>query len=1380
MLAVRLASRVTNEPSPVLNQTDPSDCSPSAADISRIPSAPRVRSVVLEIQSPVNQSNSVVRFAPAGAGITASSRPGAIRNVTGNQPAVLASLKALCVSAALLVSANTSIAAPGLSGEYHSIAGTTGNPPRTPIAPTSTKRVDPTVNFNWASGSPMTGIGVDRFAVRWTGSVQPLYTEQYTFFTRSDDGVRLWVDGQLLVDNWTLHSATENSGTIALQAGRSYNVQLEFFENTGQAVAQLSWSSPSQAKSIIPQTQLATIQDWASADVGTPGAPGDATYEEATGQFTIRGSGTDIWNTADAFHYVNQPLFGDGEIVARVASIQNTHEWARIGLMIRESTASNSKHASVFVTPGRGLITQVRQTTGGTSTYTDSGLFAAPVWLKLSRKGSVFTSSTSVDGVTWQTAATVVVNLPSRSLVGLAVCSHANSTLNTAVFDNVTALQGLRSAADADADGIDDSWETANAFDPANAADATADADADGFSNRDEFIHGTNPRSANTAGTVTVQAIDASAYEKEGTRARFRIERSGTTLPVTINYTLAGRATAYGLTGADYTPESSSRAVRTASIVLPGGATSADLFIRPTLDTANEYPEDVALTISSNARYTLGTTTATSANLFDATNTTANEQLFVAFLGAQGTARTYASGIATLFLNGQKNSARVSLSFSGLTSNQTNAYIRYGVTSGVGPELRPTLPSGQVTNQTWNIVQAGTITGQDIIDGLFQSLGKWVYINIGTGNYPAGEIAGILTKQTGSTTFTPPADPPAIEALSGDGLTRDVSRFLTQATFGPTQADITALVNRITSQHGGDRIAGYNAWIDEQFALDQTKLHDYTYAADTEEWSRRGTSPSSYVGGQEPNQNNRRRGWWLLATKAHDQLRQRAAFAFSEVWVISEYEALVRDRHYGAAAYYDMLGSHVTGNFRDLLESVSKSPMMGRYLSHLKNQKAIINPTTGQVIVSPDENYAREIMQLFSIGLVHRHPDGSLKLGSDGLPIATYTNADITELARVFTGWSFSKVNGSAATGYPVLDNTNFNAGNGPKYFQAAWLNPMKNFPAYHDVAAKTVLSTSIPAGLDGEADLDAAHNILFNHPNTAPFISRLLIQRLVTSNPSSGYIYRVAQKFVDNGSGARGDMKAVIKAILIDYEARSLDVVSNIGYGKQKEPILRYVQLLRALDGKSLLQLSDLSSHGYPATQLDNFPAGTTRYRYGTTDTPLSQTPQRSPTVFNWFLPDYNPGGAIASAGLVAPEMQLANETSVVAAINYHYTMAQGDTGQSVDALYYPAPGVPAANTNDDNVRLDRTPLVTMYDAAFAAEPDATKKARTATTTVLDHLDVLLCAGNLKGRYGSSTSPNPRNSIVDAVSTMSTTTVQRTKELIYLVVTSPEYLHQK
>ncbi len=540
-------------------------------------------------------------------------------------------------------------------------------------------------------------------------------------------------------------------------------------------------------------------------------------------------------------------------------------------------------------------------------------------------------------------------------------------------------------------------------------------------------------------------------------------------------------------------------------------------------------------------------------------------------------------------------------------------------------------------------------------------------------------------------------------------------------------------------------------------------------------------------------------------------MRQRVAFALEQIFVISDRLTSVKTRAYGQSKFYDMLAaaadqpaSGSNGSYRKLLEDVSKSPMMGKYLSHLQNQKAVEDPPgSGNIILSPDENYAREIMQLFSIGLLQLHPDGLLKLGGNGLPIQTYTNDDIKALARVFTGWSFSWRNGGAPNYSPAtiaptdLGNNGFYDKGGYEYFHAGYENPMQNFPALHDEAAKTVLGTGLRAINGGEdesiyaqGDLSRALDVIFNHVNTAPFISRLLIQRLVTSNPSRGYIYRVEQVFENNGSGARGDLKAVVNAILTDYEARSLTLVDpnstdskvDIGYGKVKEPIIRYVQALRAFGAKSSLPVSDLTSYGYSASQQSHLGASPTRYRFGDTMPNLAQTPQDAPSVFNWYLPDYSPGGKISGAGLAAPELQIMTENLVVSAVNYHRQIEYVSVivspppnplpiGQNVTALI-------GADPLLDNIVADIYTFVDYFNTQKTAHGG---DARAAMADVVDRLDSLLTAGALKVRYGAADAVgalNTRSIIIDQASAVSAN--NRIRAAIYLITSSPEYITQK
>jgi len=434
--------------------------------------------------------------------------------------------------------------------------------------------------------------------------------------------------------------------------------------------------------------------------------------------------------------------------------------------------------------------------------------------------------------------------------------------------------------------------------------------------------------------------------------------------------------------------------------------------------------------------------------------------------------------------------------------------------------------------------------------------------------------------------------------------TRDeAARFLAQATFGPTDADI----DRVTA-------LGYSAWIDEQFATAPTGTH-------RAHWEARDAELKAANANAGAGQDQVLESFWKQALTGPDQLRQRMAFALSQIFVISMADSNVANDTRAVAAWLDLLASQGLGNYRDLLEAVARHPMMGLYLSHLRNQKA--DARTGRV---PDENFAREVMQLFSIGLVELNEDGSARTGSAGAALETYTPADISGLARVFTGWSW------ACPDWP--DNSCFFSGsnNGQSDLDRGF-KPMLGYPQYHSTEAKSFLGTTIAVqGIsDPAASLKVALDTLAAHPNVGPFIGRQLIQRFVTSNPSPAYVAAVARAFANNGAGVRGDLKAVLKAVLMHPEAR---VVSDSS-GKVREPVLRLSAFLRAFAHRS----------------------DTGHYRVGNTDNPgtaLGQTPLRSPSVFNFYRPGYVPPGTqAAQRGLVAPEMQLASETTAAGYVN-------------------------------------------------------------------------------------------------------------------------------
>ncbi|MDO9073158.1 MAG: DUF1800 domain-containing protein [Rubrivivax sp.] len=492
----------------------------------------------------------------------------------------------------------------------------------------------------------------------------------------------------------------------------------------------------------------------------------------------------------------------------------------------------------------------------------------------------------------------------------------------------------------------------------------------------------------------------------------------------------------------------------------------------------------------------------------------------------------------------------------------------------------------------------------------------------------------------GGDAVTAPAPAPIV--VEKPATHAEAARFLTQATFGPVDADI-------------DRVmaVGYAAWIDEQMALPASAHRATWEAADR---AIKAAAPSSGAG---PNQVFD--AFWKQAVTGPDQLRGRVAYALSQTFVISMVDGTVEDNPRAVADWLDMLGTKGLGSYRGLLEAVSLHPMMGIYLSHLRNQKSMSR--TGRV---PDENYAREVMQLFSIGLVELNEDGSAR-SAGGQPVATYTQADVSGLANVFTGWSW------ACPDWP--DNRCFSTGsaNGNSDPDRSF-KPMMGYPQYHSTDAKSFLGTTIAekTSADPAGSLQTALDTLAAHPNVGPFIGRQLIQRLVTSNPSPAYVRAVAQAFANNGAGVRGDMKAVVKAVLMHPEARQMSATS----GKLREPVLRLAAYLRAFPHSS----------------------DTGNWRVGNTDnaaTSLGQTPLRSPSVFNFYRPGYvAPGTQSADQGLVAPEMQITHETSAAGWVNF---MRANITS-----------GVGASNGTVNGVVLNRRDIRPDFSAELALAGDA------------------------------------------------------------------------
>ena len=532
----------------------------------------------------------------------------------------------------------------------------------------------------------------------------------------------------------------------------------------------------------------------------------------------------------------------------------------------------------------------------------------------------------------------------------------------------------------------------------------------------------------------------------------------------------------------------------------------------------------------------------------------------------------------------------------------------------------------------------------------------------------------------------------------------DASRFLQQAQFSASDADIASI-----------RELGYAGWLNRAMSVapgqsswdwlvqrgygvaDSRSFHFTPYQTDFAVWHQ--------------------------LIKAPDAVRQRVALCLSEIFAVSTKGVDYFWLSQIMTSWWDTLSAGALGNFRDLLENIALHPAMGLYLNSRGSQKE--NAAGRQ----PDENFAREVMQLMTIGLIKLNADGT-PVVSGGVPVETYTQDDVIGLARVFTGYNFntstkaaSYVNGLSV---PHMDYTRL---------------PMVLSAGLHSTLEKKFLGTTIAAGTDGNAARKTALDTLFNHPNVGPFIGRQLIQRLVTSNPSSGYVGRVAKAFADNGKGVRGDLAAVIAAILLDDEARDPAGVASNTFGHLREPMVRLVQWGRTFG----LESARGSWKLYDQSDL----------------TKLGQSPLRSPSIFNFFRPGYvPPGGGVAAAGMVAPEFQIVNESSVSGYINYFHTVLR-------NGIYVGAPDVPQITGNGT----DGFDIVASYTKELPLAANA--------TALVARLNLVLAAGQLSVATCGLISSALNATAVSATSN-DATKLNRIAAGVLMVMSSYEYLVQK
>ncbi len=1246
-------------------------------------------------------------------------------------------------------------------------------------------RIDANINFNsttagnlWFTGAkPSTFlVDADYHSIVWTGSVRPLYNETYTFFSTANAGSRLWVNGVKLLADTAWASSSEVSGTIALQAGKSYDLMLEWHDELNTSIAELRWSSASQAKELIPSTRFFT---------GPSAVPS-------------------VTSLPFAVAFIGGPF--NYQIAAT-----NTPTSFAVGGLPNGLTVSGSGLISGIPTGSAGLYFVNLTATNG------AGTGSLPLSLLIIQAGGGLTR----DVWTGQTTASVV-DLP------LATTPATTST-------------------------------TTDFSAPTN--------DGDNFGER---LSGylTAPTNGTYTFFLTTEDENAELWLSGDDDPSRLLKRSFLTNTTAAgSYTAASSQKSLGIklqAGKRYYVESRRKETTGNDQCKIGWSKPGESITAPTETIPGYVLTPASVGVPQGGKGTL----------------------YVATLTPQSGATTFGNGTAVLLVNEAQTQATMSYTYSGLTGPITNQHIHDGA-SLPGPvgailyDVDTNTPDSYGV-YTWDFIQTGNHTVSAIQNAVVSGT---LYLNLHTAAYPAGEIKGFFQKASGVRTFVPPA-PPAAETLPTLNDDQAV-RFLTQATMG-AKRDTDGVSPWDKDSIENVKALGFSAWIDEQLNLPAGNdpevtvtqvipnpdpptassltdpLYNYTpfrtvmngngpMATFVKDYYAKFPRVGTGTGNLDQGSAELYRGWWKFAVTNPDQLRQRIGFALTQILVVSE-QGVFDENARAMAQYYDVINYYAFTNFRTILEKLTLNVPMGRYLDMFRNKKA----STTSV---PNENYAREIMQLFSIGLNRIHPDGTLVLNAQGFPVPTYAQEQVVGLAHVFTGWSY---NG---------DTTSFGGST------INYMLPMTAFPTQHSPLEKNLLDNTVipalavPTTQSTTDELQQSIDLIFHHPNVGPFISRQLIQRLVTANPSPGYIYRVSQIFADNGSGVRGDMKAVIKSVLIDPEARYTSFAAQPEFGHLKEPVLRLTQVLRALRGYSnsaLYNTPNQLPHAQVATQSDitalssltqpdvngfviidgvrlypgmrvlvwkqtinpqenglydytgpgvplsrsasadsaaELTNAYVRVSYGTSTTKtfrqtatittlgtdavtwvdnsgannlvnqwnvgetgsgsLFQTPLKAPTVFNFYEPDYRFPGATGNAKLYGPEFQILSETSVVNTTNLYYNLTHTNyndlrmefTTRPNSALQLPYPwpvALAGTYTND----LDNPEI------AIAG----------STSALIDRLNTLMLGGRM--------STTLRGHLTNYLNTMASATTAnkkaRVQDAVYLIMLSHEYSVQK
>jgi uncharacterized protein (DUF1800 family) len=949
-------------------------------------------------------------------------------------------------------------------------------------------RVDPQLAFQntgatgWPSGvSPVPGvINTTYWVARWTGQFQPQYTERYYIRIRSDDGVKFWLNDQLVLDNWG--GGSDRTFPIDCVGGVRYNIRVDFNQRTNSARMELWWYSASQPQQYIPKERLYPTMDGSTA------------------QPFITSAQTAVGFVGQPFSY--QITASSSGAAPTTYSIDPTGQQLPYGLTLQPGPQSTTAPAGTI----GGTPTTAGEYQIGIQASNSAGIAASVLNLTILPPGS---------GVTREKWTTGVANTTLRAVNFDGILPNTTDSitqLNDTGANSNNVGQRLRGYITAPATGNYYFW-------------LAASGEAELWISNDEEVCNKVLRARVGAVATEPQAWSDFSSQKSPWLAL-----------------VAGKKYYYEVRQNRGTVEPEH--VSVGWLMDPTGNAA------PIQDGTGLIPAYVL------TQYSPPPAVAPTGTLY-ATN-----------MAPQGSAQSKAVGNASLRVNEDKTQAILYLNYSGLTSPKT-AYHIHTDAFGTHPQGEIVFDlddidrfhSDKITEDggyIWDITPVGTQTREDIIYAIEHGL---AYINVHSVNYPAGEIRGNFSKVVGSQTA--PVLVPNPTYADDHATNAGAARFLSQGAFGAHPDDLA----RVKS-------GGFDAWITYQMGLTPTYLTPDVLARPAPEF----TSP--YKATQFYN------AWWRTAVTAPDQLRQRTAFALSEIMVISFVGDAIDDNSHGrmVGTYYDLLVKNAFGNYRDLLEDVTLNIAMGRYLDMRNNQKGDL--TTGR---QPNENFAREIMQLFSFGLNRLWPDGTAVLDSQGSVVPTYNQAVVNGMARVFTGWNYGQdlVTTGGVTRLPTNTNPAFND-----------TRPMTLIPSRHELGAKEIFDNivlrpaagyALPAGSTTGTESDSAKvefdayclndleqtlDHIYNHSSTGPYICRQLIQRLVTSAPSPEYVHRVTAKFNDDGSAqhVRGNMGAVIRAILMDAEARdTVAARASTTFGKQREPLMRVTNPARTFPSSAV-----------------------------------------------------------------------------------------------------------------------------------------------------------------------------------------------------------------